>query len=72
VTLPATPRTQALLMGLSTIFTAVLIMLIVALNAPFAQGSGRLSPKLIDETAASMAQAAPDVAARPCPQGTGP
>jgi hypothetical protein len=72
VTLPAPPWTQALLMGLSTMFTAVLIILIVALNSPFASGSGRISTKLIDETAASMAQSAPDVAARPCPQGAGP
>jgi hypothetical protein len=67
VTLPAPPRTQALLMGLSTAFTAVLIILILALNSPFAQGAGRLSSTLIDETTASMEQSAPDVAARPCP-----
>jgi hypothetical protein len=72
VTLPAPPRTQALLMGLSTAFTVVLVLLVLALNTPFAPGAGRISPVLIDQTTTAMEQAAPDVAARPCPAGTGP
>ncbi|MDO8150489.1 DUF4239 domain-containing protein [Isoptericola sp. b408] len=71
VTLPATPRTQALLMGLSTAFTGVLVILVVALNNPFAPGSGRISPNLIDQTTVAMEQSAPDVAARPCPASGG-
>jgi hypothetical protein len=67
VTLPAGRRTQALLVGLATTFTAVLVLLVLALNNPFAAGSGRVSPTLIDETTASMEDAAPDLAARPCP-----
>jgi hypothetical protein len=67
VTLPAAPGTQAVLMGLATTFTTVLVLLVVALNNPFAPGPGRVSPALIDQTTASMEQAAPDLAARPCP-----
>ncbi len=73
VTLPATPRAQAVLVGLAGTFTAVLVLLVLALNSPFAVGPGRVSPELIDQTAASMAQEAPDAAARPCPtSGTSP
>jgi hypothetical protein len=67
VTLPAPPRVQALLVGLATSFTAVLVLLVVALNNPFAPGAGRVSPELIDETVSSMEQAAPDLADQPCP-----
>lgn len=67
VTIPATPRAQALLVGLAGTFTAVLVLLVVALNNPFAQGQGRVSPALIDQTAASMEQSAPELAARTCP-----
>ncbi len=67
VTSPATPRVQAMLVGLAGTFTAVLVLLVLALNNPFAQGPGRVSPALLDQTTASMQQEAPDVAARPCP-----
>lgn len=66
VTLPAGPRTQALLIGLATAFTAVLVLLVVALNNPFAAGPGRVSPALIDETTTSMEQSAPGLAGQPC------
>ncbi len=66
VTVSAPPRTQALLLGLSTMFTAVLVLLVLALNNPFAVGPGRVSPALIDQTTAQMEQSAPAVAGRPC------
>lgn len=71
VTLPTAPRTQAVLVGLSTTFTAVLVLLVMALNNPFAAGAGRVSPTLIDETVVSMKQSAPDLADLPCPVGSG-
>lgn len=67
VTLPAAPAVQALLMGLATAFTAVMVLLVVALNSPFAPGAGRVSPELIDETVASMETAVPELAEQPCP-----
>lgn len=71
VTLPAAPRTQAVLVGLAAAFTTVLVLLVAALNAPFAPGPGRLTPALIDQTVASMERSAPDLADRPCPSGDG-
>ncbi|WP_278236345.1 DUF4239 domain-containing protein [Isoptericola sp. AK164] len=71
VTLPSAPRTQAVLVGLSTTFTAVLVLLVMALNNPFASGPGRVSPTLIDETVVSMTQSAPELADLPCPAGGG-
>lgn len=66
VTLPAAPVTQAVLVGLASAFTAVMVLLVVALNNPFAPGPGRVSPSLIDDTVASMTQEAPAAAATPC------
>jgi hypothetical protein len=66
VTMPASPGTQALLLGLATAFTAVLVLLVVALNNPFAAGPGRVSPALIDDTTTSMEQSAPGLADQPC------
>ena len=57
VTLPAGPRTQAGLVAMSGVFTTVMLLLVVALATPFASGSGRVSPRLIEETTATMEQA---------------
>jgi hypothetical protein len=54
VTLRATPRTQALLVGLSTAFTVVLVLLVAALNNPFASGGSRVSPELLEQTTVAM------------------
>jgi hypothetical protein len=54
VTLPAKPGTQAALVAFSSVFTLTLMLLVVALNNPYADAPGRVSPKLIEQTAASM------------------
>ncbi len=69
VTLPATPRTQALLVGSSAMFTAVLILLVVALSRPYSSVGGAVTPRLIEETTSYMQSAAPDLAAN-CPTGS--
>ncbi|MGB9372753.1 MAG: hypothetical protein WCA82_01190 [Jiangellales bacterium] len=69
VTLPASPPAQAVLVGLATTFTTVLVLLVLALNNPFAPGPGRVSPALIAQTADSMTAALPQVAAEPCDLG---
>lgn len=66
VTLSATPGTQALLVGASAAFTAVLIMLVYALSQPYSDGGGAVTPRLIEETTAYMEGVAPDLAGR-CP-----
>lgn len=58
VTLPARPRTQAMLVATATAFTAVMLLLVFALSAPFSEGQGRVSPRLIDETVATMRSSA--------------
>lgn len=66
VTLPAAPRTQALLMGTSAMFTTILILLVFALSRPYAQGGGgAITPRLIEETTTYMEGVAPDLAG-PC------
>lgn len=54
VTLSATPGTQALLVGTSAVFTAVLILLVLGLSRPYSDGGGAVTPRLIDETATFM------------------
>jgi hypothetical protein len=66
VTLPASPPAQALFVGLATTFTAVLVLLVFALNNPFAPGPGRVSPALIEQTAQSMAAELGEAAQEPC------
>lgn len=66
VTLRARPAVQAALVSLSTAFTLVMIFIVIALATPFAQGSGRVSPELIEDTAATMAAEIPDLADQPC------
>lgn len=59
VTLPAGRYVHASLVAMSAVFTVVMIVLVFALSTPFAPGSGRVSPRLIEETVASMQAAAP-------------
>jgi hypothetical protein len=54
VTSRASPITQAGLVAASTVFTVVMVMLIYILSTPFAAESGRVTPRLIEETTASM------------------
>jgi amino acid transporter len=67
VTVSAAPGTQAVLVGASAFFTAVLILLVFALSRPYSNEGGAVNPKLIQQTTASMEQSAPDLAKMPCP-----
>ncbi|MFW6034341.1 MAG: hypothetical protein ACOC9R_04320, partial [bacterium] len=62
---------QAVLVGLSATFTAVLILIIFTLSSPYGDGAGRITPRLIEETTAVMESAAPETATRPCDFGDG-
>jgi hypothetical protein len=57
---------QALLLGAAGLFAAVLVMLVVVLNNPFAEGLGPVTPTLIENTTDRMVALAPDAAAEPC------
>jgi hypothetical protein len=70
VTLRARPVVQAALVGLSAMFTLVMILIVTALSNPFGTGEGRVSPRLIEETAATMELEVPDLAAVPCDLGS--
>lgn len=67
VTTGARPLTQSLLVGACAIFTAVLLLLVVALSRPYGEGGGAVTPALIEQTTVSMASSAPAIAAEPCP-----
>lgn len=54
VTLAAPPTVQAGLVATAAVFTLIMIILVIALTAPFAAGPGRVSPRLIDETVDTM------------------
>jgi len=54
VTSTATPRTQAGLVAAAGMFTIMMLLLVAALNSPFADGTGRISPRLITEAASTM------------------
>lgn len=71
VTLSAHPVTQAVLVSLSALFTAVMILIVIALATPFASGQGRITPELIEQTTTAMESEAPDAAAQPCVFETG-
>jgi hypothetical protein len=62
----ARPMPQALLLGAAGLFAAVLVMLVVVLNNPFAEGLGPVTPTLIENTTDRMVALAPDAAAEPC------
>ncbi|UYM03546.1 bestrophin-like domain [Solicola gregarius] len=66
VTYPARPRTQAFLVSMATAFTVVMILIVAALSQPFGQGTGRVSPKLIEQTTAGMESTAPPGIAASC------
>jgi len=67
VSVSARPLAQAVLLGLAGVFTAVLLLLVLVLSNPFREGSGPLTPRLIDENTERMVALAPDVVAQPCP-----
>lgn len=71
VTLPERSGAQAVLVGLSATFTAVLVLIIFALSSPYSDGAGRITPRLIEETTAVMESAASETATRPCDFGDG-
>lgn len=66
VTVSAAPGTQATLVGLSAMFTVVLVLLVLALSKPYADAQGRVKPDLIEQTTASMRASAPELASDPC------
>lgn len=66
VTMSAGRETRAGLVSITAVFTVVLILLVVALRDPFGSGSGRVTPRLINETTTSMTNAAPPSVAAPC------
>lgn len=66
VTLAARPPVQGALVSLSAMFTLVMILIVMALSTPFAAGPGRVSPQLLEQTAATMAAEIPDLADQPC------
>jgi Na+/phosphate symporter len=59
VTSRAGPRTQAALVAASSMFTVVMVMLVYILSTPFAAESGRVTPRLIEETTRSMQRQEP-------------
>ncbi len=65
VSLSAHPRAQATLVGFSAVFTAVMLLIVLALSTPFSQGGGRVKPELIEQTTTLMESEAPN-AAFPC------
>lgn len=67
LTLPSSPPAQALLVGLATTFTTVLVLMVFALNNPFAPGPGRVSPALIEQTIQSMTTTLPQSETQPSP-----
>jgi hypothetical protein len=67
LTLPSSPPAQALLVGLATTFTTVLVLMVFALNNPFAPGPGRVSPALIEQTIQSMTTTLPQSETQPPP-----
>ncbi len=66
VTLPSKKGTQALLVSMSNAFTLTLLLIVVSLANPFAAGSGRVTPELIEETEASMTESASAAVGAPC------
>lgn len=61
VTGGARPRTQAALIAAAGVFTIMMLLLVAALNSPFADGPGRVSPRLMSEAAQAM-RASPNAA----------
>ncbi len=66
VTLPSGPRTQGMLVAFCAIFTTVMVLIVLGLSDPYGTSAGRVTPRLIEQTTATMeASASPSVAA-PC------
>lgn len=51
---------------MSGVFTVVMLLVVIALANPFGEGNGRVTPRLIEETAASMTATASDEVNAPC------
>ncbi len=66
ITMPANRMTQAVLVSLSAVFTVVLLLLVVALSTPFGTGTGRVTPRLIEETTTAMERSASPEVVAPC------
>jgi hypothetical protein len=66
VSVPARPVGQALLLGLASVFTTILLLLVFTLSRPFREGSGPVRPAAIEDTTARMVTLATD-GDRPCP-----
>lgn len=66
LTAKAGPLAQATFMGLAASFTAIMLLLVLALGHPFRDASSALGPRLIEENTARMEAIAPDVAELPC------
>lgn len=58
---PARPGTQGLLVAVAAVFTLAMLLIVVAIASPYARGAGRVSPELIEQTAASMEQELPAI-----------
>jgi hypothetical protein len=65
----APPFAQGALLGVTTMFTAVLLFAVLALSTPFGGQAGAVTPKLIEDTTAYMEGEAPAAAAIPCNLG---
>jgi hypothetical protein len=63
----ARPMAQAILLGLASIFTTLLLVLVFALNNPFSEGNRLVTPLLIEETTDRMITTAPAAGGEPCP-----
>lgn len=66
VTLPSGRFNQAVLVSMTAVFTGVMLLIVIALSSPFAAGGGRVTPRLIEETTASMTQGAAPALVAPC------
>lgn len=69
VTLRAHALAQASLVSVAAVFTEVMLLIVLALGAPFDPGPGRLSPTLIEDRIASMEQIQPDLDPTACDLG---
>jgi len=70
VTLRAHRFAQAGLVAVAAVFTEVMLLIVLALGAPFDPGTGRLSPTLIEDRIASMEQIQPDLDPAVCDLGS--
>lgn len=71
VTLRAHMLAQAGLVAVAAVFTEVMLLIVLALGAPFDAGAGRLSPTLIEGRIASMEQTVPGLEVSSCTFASG-